>query len=319
MANNNKKSLPIFDKKVFDASADYEFQKNPFIIPKLREFIGLKAKQHGVSEKMMLPSFLVATSNLMGKAEFRFTEDWPVQQNIFVLCVAPKGSGKTPSCKIFLDPVYAIESEEKAEYDAQKKRKREDDDTEDTKEDDYGKKFHQKTRLIETVTPEALTCTLAYGSSCLLIKADEFFGFHNKCIEKADNTSAICSAFTGEEIRNSTIARGEIGVKDSRVTIFGCIQPEPYWSLLNKPGEEDHQGLWDRFLPIPGTTDPQHVFDDYLTRIPEEQKVDIALYMRTVRDNHQTERTYRPTEEAMEKFKECHAELGELEEKSDYG
>ena len=106
----------------------------------------------------------------------RFTEDWPVQQNVYVLNVAPKGSGKSHVNKIFLDPLTEIEKEEKAVFDAQRKRKRgrEEGEEEEGDEDDYAKKFHEKTRIIENITPEALTCTLAYGSSDLLVMSDEF-------------------------------------------------------------------------------------------------------------------------------------------------
>ena len=34
-------------------------------------------------------------------------------------------------------------------------------------------------------------------------------GFFDKCIERANNTSAICSAHTGEEIRDSTVGKGK--------------------------------------------------------------------------------------------------------------
>ena len=37
-----------------------------------------------------------------------------------------------------------------------------------------------------------------------------FQGFFDKCIEKADNISAVCSAFSGEEIKYTTIKRGRI-------------------------------------------------------------------------------------------------------------
>ena len=106
----------------------------------------------------------------------KFTEDWSVQQNLYVLNIAPKGSGKTHVNKIFLDPLTEIEKEDKEVFDAQRKRKRvrDEEDGEEISEDEYAKKFHEKTRVIENVTPEALTCTLAYGSSELLIKSDEF-------------------------------------------------------------------------------------------------------------------------------------------------
>ena len=109
-------------------------------------------------------------------SQMKFTKDWSVQQNVFVLNIAPKGSGKTHVNKVFLDPLTEIEKEDKELFDAQRKRKRgrEEEEGEESNEDEYAKKFHEKTRIIENVTPEALTCTLAYGSSEILVKSDEF-------------------------------------------------------------------------------------------------------------------------------------------------
>jgi hypothetical protein len=35
-------------------------------------------------------------------------------------------------------------------------------------------------------------------------------GFFEKCVEKADNISAICSAFSGEEVKYTTVKRGKL-------------------------------------------------------------------------------------------------------------
>lgn len=134
-----------------------------------------------------------------------------VPTNLYVLLVAPKGSGKTPASKCFLGPLLDLEQEEIREYDEKKlrkkkrkvgeKRKIEVDDTgdndpnfdPDNDEDDDGNieadpnvdsdekedgplssLFHKKTRICETVTPEALIETLRHNDGCLVIKSDEF-------------------------------------------------------------------------------------------------------------------------------------------------
>lgn len=106
----------------------------------------------------------------------QFTKLWSVQQNVFILNIAPRGSGKKHVNKVFLDPLTEIEKEDKKVFDAQRKRKRgrEEGEEEEGEEDEFSRKFHEKTRIIENVTPEALNCTLAYGSSEVLIMADEF-------------------------------------------------------------------------------------------------------------------------------------------------
>ena len=132
-----------------------------------------------------------------------FTEDWDVKQNIFILVIAPKGSGKTPTSKTFLGPLIDLEKEEKKSFDEQKKskgkrknkRKRQNDDEEqideelDEDEDNSAEEstsgdseqymFHKKTRVADQITPEALIMSLSYGSGNLVIKADEFKASQN--------------------------------------------------------------------------------------------------------------------------------------------
>ena len=106
----------------------------------------------------------------------------------------------------------------------------EDSDTEDAtgSSGDNSEKFmfHKKTRLADQITAEALMLSLHYGSGMLVIKADEFLvsssfsfnfidnqphfvlqGFFTKCVERQDNMSAICSAFTGEVVKYTTVKR----------------------------------------------------------------------------------------------------------------
>ena len=73
--------------------------------------------------------------------------------------------------------------------------------------------------------------------------------------------SALCSAFSGEVIKYTTVkryqvylmniikfdCRGEISIYDSRVSIYGCIQPDPLAELLEKDADEK-QGYFLRYL-----------------------------------------------------------------------
>ena len=153
--------------------------------------------------------------------QLALTEDWTVNQNIYVLLIAPKvlslncptclltnllkkGAGKTPSSRLFLGKLVELEREEKETFDEAKKerkkkkkgRKRSSsgeavdgdiEETEDEEEDVFGEDgagdddcngeaftFHKKTRVADTITPEALVLTLHYGSGNLVIKSDEF-------------------------------------------------------------------------------------------------------------------------------------------------
>jgi hypothetical protein len=46
---------------------------------------------------------------------------------------------------------------------------------------------------------------------------------------------------------NIFLCLGEISVYDSRLSIFGAIQPGPLGDLLNRE-KKDNQGFFDRFL-----------------------------------------------------------------------
>ena len=115
------------------------------------------------------------------------SDTWKVKQNVYILTVAPKGSGKSHSTSAILDPFIDLEDEEKkifndSQKEKEKKRKREkkaakknggqknsgencvvdddgvDDDNEAGEEDsgvpvegDERRLYHKKTRMVELV------------------------------------------------------------------------------------------------------------------------------------------------------------------------
>ena len=106
----------------FMQAASFPASDNIFITKKLREFFKLKGMQHAVDPKMLLPSFLVATSNCMGMAKLEFRKAWTVSSNLFCMLVATKGSGKTPVSGNSLDPLLALEMEEMQQFDEEKSK-----------------------------------------------------------------------------------------------------------------------------------------------------------------------------------------------------
>ena len=111
--------------------------------------------------------------------------------NLYVLVVAPKGAGKTPSGKTFLGPLKNLEKKEMNRFDQTKTNKKgrkkkqvnnEEEDAEPVaeeepkkkKEEDTNFRFHTKTRLVEQITPEALIMSLKSGDGVLVIVSDEF-------------------------------------------------------------------------------------------------------------------------------------------------
>lgn len=112
------------------------------------------------------------------------------------------GAGKTPASSLSLGQLVDIEIEDKKEFDEKRaerfrnsKRKRSLNslDTPDKKEEnsdiecetqglaEEARMFHCKTRVVESITPEALTLTLFYGSSNIVVKWDEFKVFTFIC------------------------------------------------------------------------------------------------------------------------------------------
>ena len=117
--------------------------------------------------------------------QLKFSEDWLVPVNLFILLIAVRGCGKTPSSKCFVQPILDLELEETNEYEASKREARkmrsgqgdEDDIDEQEQNGSTGKGapyFNPKTRICESITNEALLETLKSNSASILIKTDEF-------------------------------------------------------------------------------------------------------------------------------------------------
>ena len=106
--------------KDFVQAASFPVSDDIFITEKFRKYCYLKGVQHAVDPKMMLPAFLVATSNCMGMAKLEFKKSWTVSSNFYCMLVAPKASGKTPVSGNSLDPLLALELEDMEEFDDEK-------------------------------------------------------------------------------------------------------------------------------------------------------------------------------------------------------
>ena len=63
--------------------------------------------------------------NLLKHLQLSFTPDWEVSNNIYILGVSPKGSGKTPAGKLFLGALLNLEREEKEAFDKDNVEKKE--------------------------------------------------------------------------------------------------------------------------------------------------------------------------------------------------
>ena len=90
--------------------------------------------------------------------QLRISESWTINQNLFILTVAPKGSGKSHSTGAILSPFIKLEQEEKEQYDNKRRTsKRDENETgngsgdcdQDEEENEMG--FHKKTRMVDLV------------------------------------------------------------------------------------------------------------------------------------------------------------------------
>ena len=161
MAKGKRSSnaLLIDAKKAHEKAVDYKLIDDVFINKKMKTFIEVlctfklyrteifftyqaKGIRFAVDTKMMLPSFLAATSNVMNMAEvsldnyqlslstvlnvlqLEFTEEWHETCNIYILLIAMKGAGKTPCSKTYFSPLQEVETEETKEFDDQSRAKR---------------------------------------------------------------------------------------------------------------------------------------------------------------------------------------------------
>ena len=165
--------------------------------------------------------------------------------------------------------------------------------------------------------------------------------------------SSLCSAFSGESIRNTTIQRGSnfhyflkkktseeiilgnVVIDDHRLCILGTIQPELLCQLLNSQ-EGDPQGYWDRYLIIPGSEvivlmkSNSHVYlfilkdhdvdiETQRLKIREDIVVDLEQYLHIVADNHGEGVAYSASKEATDLLISVKRELKGIEEQSNYG
>ena len=117
---SKKKTADKDCMKDFVQAASFPVSDDIFIAEKFRKYCYLKGVQHAVDPKMMLPAFLVATSNCMGMAKLEFKKSWTISSNFYCMLVAPKASGKTPVSGNSLDPLLALEIEEMEEFDEEK-------------------------------------------------------------------------------------------------------------------------------------------------------------------------------------------------------
>ena len=131
---------------------------------------------------MFLPGFLTSISHTMNGAALKMTEDWIISTNIFSMLIAKLGSGKSPALSLATKGVYKIQEQEETDEPPKRKTKLHNailSSSKDSKdglqeEDREATMFKKSTRILNTMTPEALLLTLKYGREQLLVMADEF-------------------------------------------------------------------------------------------------------------------------------------------------
>lgn len=122
----------------------------------------------------------------------KVSDSWSEPTNLYICQVANKGDGKSPGSRSIFKKLVDLEKEEKRIYDeeqadriSRKKRQRDEgngqgDGASSEVRAEESRMFHKKTRIVESITIEALYCTLEYGSKNLLLKHDEFKAGYKK-------------------------------------------------------------------------------------------------------------------------------------------
>ena len=65
-----RRSSQTFDEiEAFHGALEYQLGEKVFVHQKLKRYIDLKSKQHGVEPRMFLPSMLGSIANAMGMSE----------------------------------------------------------------------------------------------------------------------------------------------------------------------------------------------------------------------------------------------------------
>ena len=71
MAAKRRSSQAFDETESFRGALYYQLDEKVYVHPKLKRFIDLKSRQHGVEPRMFLPSMLGSTANAMGMSEVR--------------------------------------------------------------------------------------------------------------------------------------------------------------------------------------------------------------------------------------------------------
>ncbi|KXJ06929.1 hypothetical protein AC249_AIPGENE19764 [Exaiptasia diaphana] len=79
---------------------------NEVVPEEIGECLRIHAKSHGTTEEMLLMSSLACTSSLLGKTTVEVFNTFSEIGNLYLLVVAPSGSGKSPACHLgCIDPI----------------------------------------------------------------------------------------------------------------------------------------------------------------------------------------------------------------------
>jgi len=71
------------------------------VVPEMtKEWFGVYSASHGTTRELLLLSALTSTSALIGKTTLKVFSTYEERGNLFIIAVAPSGSGKSPACHL---------------------------------------------------------------------------------------------------------------------------------------------------------------------------------------------------------------------------
>lgn len=228
------------------------------LAPSLVEFVETSHNSTGFPVEFFMSPVLAALSGAIGTSRIlKLWENLEFTAAIWTCVVGDAGTGKTPTSKMALAPIYALESKwAEAYYKAQLEQK------EAAKHRGKGEEPEDliaKRILISDITIEAMASTLQDNPRGLLLDRDELSGWFksfNQYKKSGDDRERWLSIWSSKSlIIDRKGNKYHSFVKRPFVAITGGTQPDKIKPILT--GDED--GLVDRWLLFWPEAEPQYL------------------------------------------------------------
>ena len=270
---------------------------NPFpldIFPEQVEYnINERNRVLGLNADFMACGLLWSTSLIIGNnIKLELKRGWNASANIWIACVADTGVGKSPSIKLFVDPLQKINTNEVKQY-AKNRDKFQEWDKLSTKEKelrDEVKMPHNKQFIANDTTLEALVELHSFNPNGVGMFKDELAGWvldMNKYRDGSDEQFWL-SSFDGDSHTSNRKSTGVSHISKPHIPILGGIQPKILTDLA-ATGNKADSGFMDRILFAYPDIKPTHVKDEDI----DQDLIDwVASYVESMHSDMKDKTSY---------------------------